>query len=111
MLELAHHIRDTIGRLMKVMPTMVMAAAMRPSISRVDLEAGVGQIVETLVAAGANMASTDRREIVDQAARAFDARGIVVEEDGRFRVRERMVLRYYARAIEHLLPTPASRTH
>jgi glycerol-3-phosphate O-acyltransferase len=110
-LELAHHIRDTIGRLMKVMPTMVMAAAMRPSISRADLEASVGRIVETLVAAGANMASSDRREIVDQAARAFDARGVVVEEDGRFRVRERTVLRYYARAIEHLLPTPASRTH
>ena len=34
-----------------------------------------------------------------------------VEENGRFRVRERTVLRYYARAIEHLLPTPASRTH
>ncbi len=55
--------------------------------------------------------STDPRQIVDEASRLFDARGIVVEEDGRFRVRERMVLKYYARAIEHLLPVPASRTH
>ena len=47
----------------------------------------------------------------DQAARAFDVRGVVVEEDGRYRVRERTVLRYYARAIDHLLPTPSSRTH
>ena len=110
-LELAHHIRDSIGRLMKVLPTMVMATAMRPSITRVDLESKVASLVDTLLAAGANLATTDRREIVDQAARLFDARGIVVEEDGRFRVRERMVLKYYARAIEHLLPIPVSRTH
>ena len=31
-------------------------------------------------------------------------------EDGKFRVRERSVLRYYARTIEHLL-TPSGRTH
>ena len=35
---------------------------------------------------------------------------IVVAERGRFRVRERTVLRYYARTIEHLLATPG-RTH
>ncbi len=110
-LELAHHVRDTIGRLMKVVPTMVMAAAMRPSIARADLEAEIRRLVELLVAAGANMDATDAREIVDEAARLFDARGVVVEEDGRFRVRERMVLRYYARAVEHLLPVPPGRTH
>jgi len=33
-----------------------------------------------------------------------------VEERGRFRVRERNVLRYYARTIAHLLATPG-RTH
>ena len=110
-LELAHHIRDTIGRLMKVMPTMVMASAMRPSIVRADLETRVARLVDVLVAAGANMASTDRREIVDEAARLFDARGVVVGEHGRYRVRERTVLRYYARAIEHLLPVPPSRAH
>ena len=110
-LELAHHIRDSIGRLMKVLPTMVMAAAMRPSMARTDLESEVATLVGALTASGANLATSDPRQIVDEAARLFDARGIVVEEDGRFRVRERMVLKYYARAIEHLLPTPASRTH
>jgi hypothetical protein len=96
---------------MKVMPTMIMAAAMRPSISRIDLESRVAALVQTLGAAGANLSSANPREIVEQAARSFDLRGVVVEEDGRYRVRERTVLRYYARAIEHLLPTPASRTH
>jgi 1-acyl-sn-glycerol-3-phosphate acyltransferase len=110
-LEFAHHIRDTIGRLMKVLPTMVMAAAMRPSISRSDLESRVARIVETLQTAGANLETTSRRAIVEEAGRLFDARGVVVKENGLFRVRERTVLRYYARAIEHLLPVPISRTH
>ena len=96
---------------MKVLPTMVMAAAMRPSMARTDLESEVATLVGALTASGANLATSDPRQIVDEASRLFDARGIVVEEDGRFRVRERMVLKYYARAIEHLLPTPASRTH
>jgi glycerol-3-phosphate O-acyltransferase len=110
-LELAHHIRDTIGRLMKVLPTMVMASAMRRSLGRADLEGEVRRLVELLDRAGANMATTDAAEIVDEAGRLFDARGIVVEEGGKFRVRERTVLRYYARALEHLLPVPASRAH
>ena len=53
---------------------------MRPSIARADLEARVASLVDTLSAAGANLATTDRREIVDDALRLFDARGIVVEE-------------------------------
>ena len=110
-LELAHTIRDTIGRLMKVMPTMIVAAAMRPAIARADLEARVAALVGTLEAAGANLDSRDPKAIVEMAVRLFDARGIVVDEGARLRVRERTVLRYYARAIEHLLPTPASRTH
>ena len=39
-----------------------------------------------------------------------ELRGIIVQERQRFRVRERRVLRYYARTIEHLLVTPG-RTH
>jgi hypothetical protein len=42
---------------------------------------------------------------VDEAADLFETRGIIVSERGRFRVRERSVLRYYARSIEHLLST------
>jgi hypothetical protein len=34
-----------------------------------------------------------------------------VERGGRFRVRERTVLRYYARTIQHLLAPRRQRTH
>ena len=50
------------------------------------------------------------RQTVEEAAELFETRGIVVLERGRFRVRQRGVLRYYARTIEHLLATPG-RTH
>ena len=38
-------------------------------------------------------------------------RGIIVAERGRVRVRDRYVLRYYARTLDHLLASPSRRTH
>jgi glycerol-3-phosphate O-acyltransferase len=110
-LALAHRLRDTIGRLMKVLPTHIVARAMRPSLRRSELEGRVSAILELLTAAGANLALTDPRAVVDDATRRFDQRGIVVIDGDRFRVRERNVLRYYARTIEHLLPVPPSKAH
>jgi hypothetical protein len=110
-LELAHHVRDTIGRLMKVVPTPIVAACMRPSIPRADLKARVAGLIGTLVAAGANMATTDPDEAIDTAADLFDARGIIVVEGSTFRVRDRNVLKYYAQTIEHLLPVPPDKAH
>ena len=55
-------------------------------------------------------ASPRGRQAVEEAAELLETRGIVVHERGRFRVRDRSVLRYYARTIEHLLATPG-RTH
>jgi 1-acyl-sn-glycerol-3-phosphate acyltransferase len=110
-LELAHHMRDVIGRLMKVLPTAIVAAAMRPAIRRVDLEARTDQVIDQVAAAGGNLAVTDAKAAVEQAARLFDQRGIIVMDGERFRVRQRNVLRYYARAIEHLLPVPPGKAH
>jgi glycerol-3-phosphate O-acyltransferase len=110
-LDLSHRTRTAIGRLIKVLPTALVAAALKPSIGRRELESRVEALIETLAAAGGNMGVADPREAVDQAARAFEARGILVVERGRFRVRQRNVLRYYARGLEHLLPAPPGRTH
>jgi len=109
-LALARLTRVRIGMLYKVLPTALFAAAMRPSITRRDLEARVDQLIEELSAQRANLGATSGRHAVDQAAEPFETRGIVVLERGRFRVRERNVLRYYAKTIEHLL-VPTGRTH
>lgn len=106
-LELAHRTRTEIGRLHKVLPTAVFAAAMRPSITTADLHGRIEHLLDVLRASHANLGVTDARDALDWAARAFAARGVVVLERGRFRVRNRGVLRYYASTIRHLLAAPA----
>jgi glycerol-3-phosphate O-acyltransferase len=102
-LDLAHVVRSAVGRLYKVLPTALLASAMRPSIARRDLIARVDSLLDTLRALGANVSVASGAAAVDAAAGPLEARGIIVIDDGRFRVRERNVLRYYARSIDHLL--------
>jgi glycerol-3-phosphate O-acyltransferase len=113
-MTLAHQIRDSIGRLYKVLPTAVVAAAMRPSITRRELEVRADELIETLQAAGANMGVESGRQAVEEGTAPLESRNIIfVERGGRFRVRERTVLRYYARTLQHLLTGPKRppRTH
>ena len=91
-------------------PTAVFAAAMRPSIARRDLESRIDRLLEELAARRANLGVTTGRQAIDEAAGPLETRGIVVLDGDRFRVRDRSVLRYYGRAIEHLLVT-TGRTH
>jgi 1-acyl-sn-glycerol-3-phosphate acyltransferase len=109
-LELSRLIRSRIGALYKVLPTAVFASVMRPSIQRKELEARADQLIEELAARRANLAVASGGQAVEEAAPLLETRGVVVLEQGRFRVRDRNVLRYYARTIEHLL-APTGRTH
>jgi glycerol-3-phosphate O-acyltransferase len=103
-MALAHLTRETVGRLYKVLPTAVLAAALKPSITRRELEARAEAIVETARAAGANLGVTSGRQAIEEGAGPLETRNIIhVERGGRFRVRERTVLRYYARTLQHLL--------
>src|SRR2546423_7954750 len=72
--------------------------------------AKTGLFNEALAARRANLGVTSGQQAIEEAADALETRGIIVAERGRFRVRERTVLRYYARTIEHLLATSV-RTH
>ena len=112
-MDLAHQIRETIGGLYKVLPTAIVAAAMRPSISRRDLEARADALLDTLRHVKANLAVQTGREAVETGAPMLAERNIIhLERGGRCRVRERTVLRYYARTLQHLLEPPRpQRTH
>jgi glycerol-3-phosphate O-acyltransferase len=113
-MTLAHQTRDAIGRLYKVLPTAVVASAMRPSIAKRDLEARADALIDTLRQAGANLGVETGRDAVELGAPALSDRDVIhLERGGRFRVRERTVLRYYARTIQHLLTAPPRplRTH
>jgi hypothetical protein len=104
-LALTKVIRGRIAGLYKVLPTAVFAAAMRPSITRRELESRIDHMIDELASRHANLAVTSGRQAIEEAAEPLETRGIIVTERGRFRVRERSVLRYYARTIEHLLVT------
>src|SRR3984893_1094723 len=98
-MELGKLTRHSIGKLVKVLPTSLVAAAMRPSIARRDLEGRVDGLIDMLRAVGANLGVASGRQAVEEATQALEDRGIIVMERGRFRVRDRTVLRYYARII------------
>jgi glycerol-3-phosphate O-acyltransferase len=113
-MALAHKVRDAIGLLYKVLPTALVAAAMRPSITRRELESNADEMIEALRTAGANLGVDSGRHAVEEGAPLLAARNIIhVERGTRYRVRERTVLRYYARTVQHLLAGSrrAPRTH
>ena len=110
-LEFTHKVMAAVGRLVKVLPTAVIANAMRPSIARRDLEQRADAILDTLRAAGANLGVTSGAEAIELGLEPLEQRGAIVVERGRVRVRERNVLRYYARTLDHLLASPSHRTH
>ncbi|MYI74730.1 MAG: hypothetical protein F4057_05245 [Acidobacteria bacterium] len=103
MLQLSRRLRADIGRLYKVLPSALVSAAMRPSIGRSELEERIDRLIAILEMAGANLDVHSGREAVDAAAEAMEARGIIVIQGDRHRIRQRNVLRYYSRTIQHLL--------
>ena len=111
-LELGHHLMRVIGRQVKVLPTALMASALGPSMSDTELLDAIAARLDVLKAGGANLELTDAPAVMAAAAGRLEDRGIIARDDGRFRVRDRNLLRYYARGIEHLLPaaTPAPAT-
>jgi glycerol-3-phosphate O-acyltransferase len=110
-LDFSHAVMRAIGAVYKVLPTAVLASAMRPSTTRRELEQRADGLVETLRAAGANLGVTSGAQAVDAALEPLESRGILVVNRGRIRVRNRNVLRYYARSIDHLLHSQPRRTH
>jgi glycerol-3-phosphate O-acyltransferase len=100
---LTRHTREAIGKLYKVLPTALLAAALRPSMPRQDLVDAIERLLEALRLVHANLGVETGREAVEQATEPLVARGVIVVEGDRYRVRERHVLRYYARSLNHLL--------
>jgi glycerol-3-phosphate O-acyltransferase len=108
-LELAHLTRDTIGKLYKVLPTAIVAHAMRPSITPQGLESNVDAALDHLKAAGANLLVRDPKHVLEDGVSRLERRGVIQAGDDRLRVRDRNVLRYYARSIQHLLAESSTR--
>ena len=105
-MDLAQTVLSAVGRLHKVLPTALVAAVMRPSIPRRELVTAVQGLIDRLAASGANLGATNGAEAVTQALALFEERGVLQPEGEIVRVRDRFVLRYYARQLKHLLVPP-----
>ena len=110
-LDLVRQTRLAIGLQLKVLPTSLVAAAMRPSITFADLESRIDTLLDTLRAARANLGSPSGAHAAQVGCELLEARNVILVERGRVRVRDRNVLRYYARMIDHLLTPGTDRTH
>jgi glycerol-3-phosphate O-acyltransferase len=108
-LDLAHRTREAIGLLYKVTPTALVAAAMRPSIARRDLEARIDDLLGRLRERGANLDVDSGRQAVAEGVRTFRRRGVLVVEGDLLRVRSRALLHYYSHTLDHLLSPPSPR--
>ncbi|MEZ5293458.1 MAG: 1-acyl-sn-glycerol-3-phosphate acyltransferase [Vicinamibacterales bacterium] len=105
--DLGHMVMTRIGRQLKVLPTALMAAAMGPAMTDDELADRIGGLLDALNGIRANLDAKTPAEVIAAAAGPLEDRGIIARDDGRFRVRDRNLLRYYARTIDHLLPEPA----
>jgi glycerol-3-phosphate O-acyltransferase len=109
-MDLTRHVRAEIGKQYKVLPTAVLAAAMKRSATRAEMKGYIDGVLDTLRSVNANLSVKTADEVLEQATEPLATRNIIVLEQGRYRVRERNVLRYYARSLAHLLSPPGS-TH
>ena len=103
LVSLTHRVHEAVGLLYKVLPTALVATAMRPQMTRRELAGRIDELIAILAAEGANLAVTTGEEAVEQGLDLLADRAVLVVERERIRVRDRVVLRYYARTIEHLL--------
>lgn len=107
-MDLTRHVRHEIGKQYKVLPTALLAASMKPSVTRADLLGRIDGVLETLRSVNANLSVQSAAEVLEAATEPMVTRNIIVVEGSRYRVRERNVLRYYARSLSHLLTPPSS---
>ena len=110
-LAFTQSVMTAVGRIVKVLPTPLVANAMRPSITKRELLDRTEALLDTLRATNANLGVATAKDAVEYGVEVLIDRGVIVSERSRFCIRERNVLRYYARSLDHLLASPSRRTH
>jgi hypothetical protein len=110
LVTLVQRVQDEIGKAYKVLPTALVAASLRLQMTRRELDARVTALIGALADEGANLAVRDGALAAEEGVTRLAERGVIVETDGRVRVRDRLALRYYARTIQHLT-RPKRTTH
>src|SRR5690606_1162169 len=76
LVSLAHRVHDAVGLLYKVLPTALVAAAMRPQTTRSELVGRVDDLLAVLSAEGANLAVRTGRQAVEEGVDQLAERGV-----------------------------------
>jgi glycerol-3-phosphate O-acyltransferase len=100
---LARRVQREIGLLYKVLPTALVATAIKPQMTRRELAVRIDELIGVLRGEQANLAVKNGRQAADEGVEQLIERGVLVSERQHLRIRDRIVLRYYARTIEHLI--------
>jgi glycerol-3-phosphate O-acyltransferase len=103
LVDLTHRIQDAIGLLYKVLPTALVAAVLRPSMPAADVAPAIDDLLALLSAEGANLSIRSGAAAAADGLELLAERAVIVRDGPRVRVRDRIVLRYYARTLHHLL--------
>ena len=111
LVTLVHRVHDAIGLCYKVLPTALVASLVRPQMTRSELADRIDRLLPILATQGANLGVRSGREAVDDGVDLLGERGVLVLERQRLRVRDRIVLRYYARTIQHLVDRSRRTAH
>lgn len=110
LIALTRTVQGEVGRLHKVLPTALVCAMLRPGMTRTELVDRIDSTLATLAARGANLAVTTGAAAVEDGLARLEERGVLVLKGNRVRVRDRIVLRYYARSLQHLWKPRKGRT-
>lgn len=106
LVTLAHRIQHETGLLYKVLPTALVAATVKPMMTRGELASRIDDLIAAMQARHAvNLSVKHGRQAASEGVEALIERGILVGERQHLRVRDRIALRYYGRTIEHLVGT------
>ena len=111
LVALAHRIQREIGLLHKILPTALVCATVRPQMTRIELASRIDELLGSLREQHANIGVKDGRQAVDEGVEALIERGVLVSARQHLRVRDRIVLKYYARSIDHLVPSRGRIVH
>ena len=111
LVALAHRIQRDIGLLYKVLPTALVCATVRPQMTRGELAARIDELLDSMREQHANLGVKNGRQAVEEGVESLIERGVLVSERQHLRVRDRIVLKYYARTIEHLVPSRRRAVH
>jgi glycerol-3-phosphate O-acyltransferase len=111
LVSLVHRVHDAIGLCYKVLPTALVASVVRPHMARAELIDRIDRLLTILAAQGANLSVTSGRQAADEGVELLTERAVLVEDRHHLRVRDRIVLRYYARTIQHLMDRSRKAAH